>query len=112
MKKWLLLLICIAFLSACHHTKETTKKSELCGYGPMMVINGKQYLRLPVKETFKLDKELGKIQEKIAEKFHPEDNFSSNALEVGSTIYSVKEHSNYLLAKTEDNQYLLFEEIK
>jgi hypothetical protein len=85
MKKWVLLLLSLVFLSACHHKEEAPKKSELCGYGPMMVINGKQYLRLPVKKSFKLDKELGKIQEKIDEKFHPEDNFFSNTLE-GFTI--------------------------
>lgn len=111
MKKSVILLLCIIFLSACHK-EHATSKSELCGYGAMMVINGKEYLRLSVKQSFKLEQKLGNIQEKINEKFHPVDNFSSNSLAVGSTIYTVKDHNNYLIAKTKENKYLLFEEIE
>lgn len=110
MKKLVLLFLCIILLSACSDEEQTSV--ELCGYGPMMVINGKEYQRVPVKDTFKLGQQLGKIQMKLDEKFHPVDNFSSNSLAEGSIIYSVKEHNNYLIAKTQEKSYLLFEEIK
>ncbi|SFA80655.1 MULTISPECIES: hypothetical protein [unclassified Bacillus (in: firmicutes)] len=106
MKKLLLLLLCIFFLSAC---SEQESSKEICGYGPMMVVNGKDYLRVPVKKPFKLEKQIGVIKEKLKEKIHPVENFSSNSLEVGTTIYRVEGHENYLLAETKDKEYLLYE---
>ncbi|MFD1738141.1 hypothetical protein ACFSCX_16560 [Bacillus salitolerans] len=109
MKKLALLLICITFITACSSQDQTS--TELCGYGPMMVVNGKDYLKIPVKKSFNLEQKLGVIKEKLDEMYHPEQNFSSNSLEVGSTIYSVKGYEQYLIAKTVDNKYYLFEEI-
>lgn len=108
--KWALLVLTMMFLSACNFEQEAS--TELCGYGPMMVVNDKEYLRVLEKKPFKLEKELGVIEEKLEPEYHPVENFSSNVLEVGSTIFSVEGYDQYIIAKTEEDQYLLFEEIK
>lgn len=107
MRKSVLLIIFMMILGACSNGKETV--SELCGDGPMMVVEGKEYLRVDVKKKVTLGEQLGKIKEQIDESYHPVDNFSSNTLAAGSTIYSVKGHDNYLVAKTDDEKYVLFE---
>lgn len=109
MKKLLSFSLCIIFLSACSGLEKQETSGEICGYGPMMVVNGKEYLRVPIKKPFKLENQLGEIKEKLDERIHPVEDFNSNSLEVGTTIYSVKGNQNYLLAETEDKEYLLYE---
>jgi hypothetical protein len=107
MKKLALLMVFMMIMSACSNGKETA--NELCGDGPMMVVDGKEYLRVNVKKKVTLGKQLGKIMEQIDKSYHPVENFSSNTLTTGSIIYSVKGHDQYLVAKTQDEKYLLFE---
>ncbi|MCA1055790.1 hypothetical protein LCM10_12405 [Rossellomorea aquimaris] len=107
MKKLVLLITLILLLSACQNGKETGY--ELCGDGPMMVVDGKGYLQMNVSKKVTLGTELGQIKKRIDSKYHPVENHSSNTLESGSTIYSVKGETDYLVAKTNDDRYVLFQ---
>jgi hypothetical protein len=107
MKKFALLMVFMVIVSACSNGKETA--NELCGDGPMMVVDGKEYLRVNAKKKVTLGKQLGKIKEQIDKSYHPVENLSSNTLTAGSIIYSVKGHKRYLVAKTQDEKYVLFE---
>lgn len=107
MKKLALLMICMMIVTACNNGNETAY--ELCGDGPMMVVEGKEYLRVATKKKLTLGEQLGKINEQIDESYHPVENLTSNTLAAGSAIYSVKGHDDYLVAKTQDERYVLFE---
>ncbi|MEI5909248.1 hypothetical protein WAK64_19540 [Bacillus spongiae] len=101
---------CILLLTACNG-KETATPYDLCGYGPMMIVDDKIYVSVPDTKSFTLSKELGEISEKIDEQFHPTENLTSNVLEPGTVIYSVQNYDHYLVAKTTENNYLLFDEV-
>ncbi|WP_175989470.1 hypothetical protein [Bacillus sp. Marseille-Q1617] len=107
MKKLALLMICMMIVSGCNNGNETAY--ELCGDGPMMVIEGKEYLRLDAKKKVTLGEQLGKIKEQIDGNYHPVEDFSSNTLAAGSTIFRVKGQDHYLVAKTNNEKYVLFE---
>ncbi|OIU71822.1 hypothetical protein [Rossellomorea aquimaris] len=107
MRKLALCILTMLIMSACSIGKE--KEYELCGYGPMMVADGKEYLRIDSKKRVILGDELGKIKNQINEEYHPVDNFTSNTLAKGSIIFRVKGQDQYLVAKTKDEKYVLFE---
>ncbi|QWC21010.1 hypothetical protein KJK41_11670 [Bacillus haikouensis] len=107
MKKLALCVLTMLIMSACSIGKE--EKYELCGYGPMMVVEGKEYLRIDTKKRVILGDELGKIKKQINEEYHPVDNFSSNTLAKGSSIFRVKGQDQYLVAKTKNEKYILFQ---
>jgi hypothetical protein len=107
MRKLALCILTMLLMSACSISKE--KEYEMCGYGPMMVVDGKEYLRIDSKKRVILGNELGKIKKQINEKYHPVDSFTSNTLAKGSTIFKVKGQDQFLVAKTEDEKYVLFE---
>ncbi|WP_064092952.1 hypothetical protein [Rossellomorea aquimaris] len=109
MKRLVLFLICVIMLSACG-IKESVSQ-ELCVYGSMMKVNGKDYVHLPVKKKVIIGSEIGLITEKIGENYHPVEDFTSNILEAGTSIYSVKDSGEYVIAKTDDDRYLLFQEL-
>ncbi|WP_456275978.1 hypothetical protein [Bacillus sp. AK128] len=107
MRRFMLLIIFIGVVSGCSSQEATY---ELCGTGPTVVINNTEYIQSPTEQkTYKLDQQLGEIEEQIDEQFHPEENFTSNFLEVGALVYSVKDHPDYIIAKTTENKYLLFQ---
>ncbi len=110
MKRLALSIFCIIFLSACGTDEPVSY--DLCNYGSMMVVNNKQYVRIPVKREFILKNQIGSIKEKIQDDYHPVKDFTSNILEKGTPLYSVKDYSQYVIAKTKDSRYLLFEEMK
>lgn len=61
---------------------------ELFGYGPMVVVNGKEYFQYtPEQKNYKLDQEVGEIKEKTDPMYHPINELSSNSLETGTKIY-------------------------
>ncbi|BCB05355.1 hypothetical protein [Bacillus sp. KH172YL63] len=109
MKRLLVLLLCISVLSACGEKKPASY--ELCGYGDMMVVGDKEYVKVSVEKKLTLDEKIGAIKEKIETKYHPVNDFTTNTLPEGTPIYSVKDHKQYLIAQTKDNRYLLYEEI-
>ncbi|MBV6685956.1 hypothetical protein KV679_20090 [Bacillus sp. JRC01] len=108
--KWLIPMSFVFLLLAGCGSEE--KSYELCGYGDMLVLNGKGYMLLPVKKTLTLDGKAGVIKEKIGDEFHPEKDYTANHLKKGTDLYYVKDHSNYLIANTSDERYLLYEEIE
>ncbi len=112
MKKMVLFVVCFTFLTGCNVTKESSYTSELCSFGPMMVLNGKQYIQVNESKALTVTDKLGEISYKMNEELHPTADFTSNTLEEGTTIYSVKGYDHYVVAKTLDNKYLLFDEIK
>jgi hypothetical protein len=110
MKKIGFLGLCLVFLSACS-AEEASPAYELCGYGEMMTVNGKEYLRLNEKKELTLDQPVGEILVKIDDTLHPVEELSSNSLAEGTDLFSVKNHEQFLVAKTEENKYILFEEL-
>ncbi|MEI2665958.1 hypothetical protein [Rossellomorea sp. LJF3] len=110
MKRLAVLVLCVFVLSACGEKKPASY--ELCGYGDMMVVNDKEYVKVSAEKKLTLKEKVGSIKEKIETKYHPVNNFTANTLAEGTPIYSVKDHKNYLIAQTKDNRYLLYEEIK
>jgi hypothetical protein len=110
MKRLVVLLLCVFLLSACGDKEPASY--ELCGYGDMMVVNKKEYVKVSEEKKLVLDEKLGAIKEKIESQYHPVNDFTANTLKKGTPIYSVKDHSNYLVAQTEDNRYILYEEIQ
>lgn len=109
MKRLIVLLLCVCVLSACGEKKPASY--ELCGYGDMMVVNDKEYVKVSIEKKLTLEKKIGSIKEKIETKYHPVKDFTANTLAEGTPIYSVKDHKDYLIAQTKDNRYLLYEEI-
>ncbi|KGP71244.1 hypothetical protein [Pontibacillus yanchengensis] len=113
------IFICLMFITACGVSEVSKKGStltsenyELCGYGPMMIIDGKEYIKVNKQEKVKLEQQLGSIILKIDETLHPVENFTSNTLLPGTAIYSVEDNAEKLVAQTHEKEYLLFELIK
>ncbi|RIW38791.1 hypothetical protein D3H55_00055 [Bacillus salacetis] len=110
MKKIFVIGAALLFISGCG-TEEAAVPSELCGYGEMMTVNGKEYLRINEEKPLTLDKEMGEITSKIDKALHPVADLTSNSLEEGTKIFSVRNHDDFLVAKTSNEKYLLFEQI-
>ncbi|MYL32426.1 hypothetical protein GLW08_06600 [Pontibacillus yanchengensis] len=113
------ILSCLMLITACGVSEVsetdstlTSENYELCGYGPMMIIDGKEYIKVNKQQKVKLDQQLGSIILKIDETLHPVENFTSNTLLPGTAVYSVEDNAEKLIAKTQENEYLLFELIK
>ncbi|WP_421380866.1 hypothetical protein ACOJQI_18780 [Bacillus salacetis] len=111
MRKVILTGAALLFISGCG-AEEASVPGELCGFGEMMTVNGKEYLRVHEEKALTLDQELGEITEKIEEALHPVADFTSNSLDEGTKVFSVKDHDAILVAQTGNDKYLLFEELK
>ncbi|WP_456273547.1 hypothetical protein [Bacillus sp. AK031] len=110
MKKIGIFGLSLIFLSACG-AEEASPANELCGYGEMMTVGGKEYLRLHEKQELTLDQPIGEILVKIDPSLHPVEELSSNSLAEGTDLFTVKNHEHFLVAKTEEDKYILFEEL-
>jgi hypothetical protein len=110
LKKVIMTGALLLFIGGCG-TEESAVPSELCGYGEMMTVNGNEYLRIHEKKSLTLDQEVGEIAEKIDEVLHPVAHLTSNSLDEGTKIFSVHHHEDYLVAKTGEEKYLLFQQL-
>jgi hypothetical protein len=111
MRKIILAGAALLFISGCGK-QEASISGELCGYGEMMTVNGVEYLRVHEEKALTLHRQIGQITQKIDKVLHPTADFSSNSLDEGTKLFSVKNDDALLVAKTGDDKYLLFEQIK
>lgn len=109
----ILLLFMILTLAACQI--ETTNQKDVYTYvssdGPArLLINGKEYvsIRDAKDNEYTINKMIGTVQKKVFPNVIMKTNFSSNSLEVGTEIYSVKEDKHVFLAKTSEDTFSLY----
>ena len=83
-------------------TSDSVDESE--SYAAILIVNGNQYLSVGTRnqEEYTLDEEIGKVEARVPPEVLPKENFTSNYLDEGRVIYSVKEDSDVFLVETDE----------
>lgn len=100
-----ILILLIGLMAGCSNSSERA-------YAAILFIEGKEYYgqKIVNKDQYTIQAEIGKVKFRVDKETLPKQNFSSNSLEVGTPIYSVKEDKNILLVKLSDEKYQIFSE--
>ena len=94
----------LAFLLiACSNNSEESNAA-------ILYLNGKELIGQKIVDSneYTLLNKIGEIQEKIDADDKPTQELTSNALEVGTEIYTVKEGEQIYVAKLSNHQYQVF----
>ncbi|MCI2255547.1 hypothetical protein L2D08_14325 [Domibacillus sp. PGB-M46] len=109
MNRMILSIFCtFFFISGCSNSSEEA-------YASIIIIDGKEYVgqELLTDNTFTVKEKVGEVKKQLDIDTMPKENWSSNAYEEGSDVYSVNEKDNIFLIEEHDNKYqILAEEAK
>ncbi len=98
--------------SANDSNKSIVESSSSGSHKSLLFVNGVE-LQTIGETAEELDLEpaelIGTVKEKLNIEERPKNNLTSNYLEVGTEIYSVKGKSDVVLAKKENGEYEVFE---
>ncbi|TKC18472.1 hypothetical protein [Robertmurraya kyonggiensis] len=111
---FILLLILTSIVTSCTQNESTNDYDILSEtqYQALLFVNGKE-----MQSTGSTTQELGitpleligTIKDKIPIQLIPKENLTSNYLEAGTEIYSVKGNEEIVLAKKENEEFEVFE---
>ncbi|OES45363.1 hypothetical protein [Domibacillus iocasae] len=88
------------FIAGCSHSSEEA-------YAAIVFIDGKDYIgqNLLTDNKFTVKEKVGEVKQRLDKDIRPEEEWSSNAFEEESEIYSVNEKDNVFLIKVEEDKY-------
>jgi len=99
----IVIMLVLAIVSGC---SDNTSNS----HSAIIVINGEEYYgqKTVNQHEFKIKEKIGEVKKVIDKEKVPKEDFSSNAIEKGTKIYSVEEKGDIFLIKKNDNKYQIF----
>lgn len=85
----------------------TQTGGEEASYAAILRLNEAEYYSVGNENhgEYTIQKELGKVKERLPAEVLPREQLVSNYLDEGTRIFSVKEDRNVLLAKKDDDEY-------
>lgn len=115
-KSWMVLVICciLPIITGCTEYDQMTVQSEViqvhADSPAMLIANGNRFteVRESAGSEFTIGEKVGEVQEKVASDVVPSSDYSSNALEVGTEIYSILEDPDIFLAKVSGSNYMIY----
>ncbi|MYL36142.1 hypothetical protein GLW08_21450 [Pontibacillus yanchengensis] len=101
----IILLLVSTILVSCNQNEDSS-------YSAILIYEGNTYYgeKIVKKEDVQLGDSIGKITKKVEKEKMPNEELSSNYLDVNTNLYNVKNKTGYLAAKylEDENKYRLF----
>lgn len=115
-KAWVVLGICciLPIITGCTEYDQMTVQSEIiqvhADSPAILIANGTRFteVRESSGSEFTIGEKVGEVQERVGSDIVPSNNFSSNALEAGTEIYSIMEDPDIYLAKISSGSYMIY----
>lgn len=104
MNRVIISVLCVLFfITGCSNSSEEA-------YASILIIDGKKYVgqELLTDNKFTVKEKVGEVKKQLDTM--PKEDWSSNAYEEGSEVYSVNEKDNIFLIEEHDNKYQILAE--